>query len=82
MRETKEKHMGCRKELKLVKNVNRNKGWKENDEDIRIQKKNVWKALKKWLKFRRKEDKIELKEEKKTEDDNRRQEKRKEVRKK
>lgn len=36
-----------------------------NDEDIRIQKKNMWKALKKWLRLRRELDRIELREEKK-----------------
>lgn len=53
------------REMKLVKIIKGEEGWKENDEDIREQKKKMWKALKQWLSSKSEEDKMELREERK-----------------
>lgn len=52
------------KELKLVREQRGAEG-EDRDGDIKAQKRKVWEVLKKWVRTRREEDRIELKEEKK-----------------
>lgn len=52
------------KELKLVREQGGAEG-EDRDGDIKVQKRKVWEVLKKWVRTRREEDRIELKEEKK-----------------
>lgn len=53
------------REMNLVKKQDGGGEWKERDQDIIAQKRNMWDALKVWIKYRREEDRIELRKERK-----------------